>query len=63
MPLGSVLRSSRAKINSAGGGVGGSGSCSGKKVEAVEEDGVVKRIRVTCSCGEVTEIDCFYDAQ
>lgn len=31
-------------------------------VQTVEEDGVVKRIIVTCSCGAVTEIDCQYDA-
>jgi hypothetical protein len=30
------------------------------KVEAVEEDGVVNRIKVTCTCGEVIEIDCGY---
>jgi hypothetical protein len=31
-----------------------------KKVETVEEEGVVKKIVVRCSCGEVTEIDCRY---
>ncbi len=30
------------------------------KVEAIEEEGVVKRIKVTCTCGEVIEIDCGY---
>lgn len=30
------------------------------RVEVVEEDGVVKRIKVTCSCGEVIELDCDY---
>jgi hypothetical protein len=30
------------------------------KVEAVEVDGVVKSIQVTCSCGEVILIDCQY---
>jgi hypothetical protein len=29
-------------------------------VEAVEVDGVVKSIQVTCSCGEVILIDCQY---
>jgi hypothetical protein len=31
-----------------------------QKVQTVEEDGVVKKIIVTCSCGEVTEIHCDY---
>lgn len=30
-------------------------------VDYVEEEGVVKRIRVTCSCGKVTEIECLYE--
>ena len=32
-------------------------------VEYIEEEGVVKKIVGTCSCGEVTEIDCVYDAE
>lgn len=38
------------------------GSQSGHKarVETVLDDGRVSRIIVTCSCGEVTEIDCDY---
>ncbi len=32
-------------------------------VEYVEEEGVVKKIVVKCSCGKVTEIDCVYDAE
>jgi hypothetical protein len=31
-----------------------------KKVEVVSDKGVVKLIRVHCSCGEVTEIQCEY---
>lgn len=31
-----------------------------KEVEVIAEKGVVKAIRVRCSCGEVTEIDCHY---
>lgn len=31
------------------------------KVDVVEEEGVIKRIVVTCSCGKVTSIDCFYE--
>ena len=34
----------------------------GPTVETVVEEGVVKMIRVRCSCGEVIEIDCAYDA-
>lgn len=30
-------------------------------VEYVEEEGVVKKIIVTCGCGKVTEIDCLYE--
>ena len=30
------------------------------RVETVLDDGRVSRIIVTCSCGEVTEIDCDY---
>lgn len=29
-------------------------------VKTVEKDGVVQKIIVTCSCGEVTEIECLY---
>ena len=32
-------------------------------IEYVEDQGVVKKIIVTCKCGEVTEIDCLYDAE
>lgn len=41
---------------------GGSVACSteDKKVEVVSDEGVVKFIRVHCSCGEVTEIECQY---
>lgn len=31
-------------------------------IEYVEEQGVVKKIRVTCGCGKVTEIECLYDS-
>ncbi|MFP4260206.1 MAG: hypothetical protein ACLFS1_03915 [Opitutales bacterium] len=31
-----------------------------KKIEVVSDEGVVKVIRVRCSCGEVTEIECEY---
>lgn len=31
-----------------------------KKVEVVSDEGVVKKIRVHCTCGEMTEIDCQY---
>jgi len=31
-----------------------------KKVEVIEEEGIVKRIRIRCSCGEITELDCDY---
>lgn len=31
-----------------------------KSVETVEEDGIITKIIVTCSCGEVTEIECEY---
>lgn len=41
------------------------GSKSGHKtsVETVLDDGRVSRIIVTCSCGEVTEIDCDYSSE
>ena len=29
-------------------------------LELVKEDGVVKKIKLTCKCGEVIEIDCDY---
>lgn len=32
-----------------------------KKVEVISDQGVVVAIKVYCSCGEVTEIDCHYD--
>jgi len=31
-----------------------------KNVEVICDKGIVKSIKVTCSCGEVTEIDCQY---
>ena len=31
-----------------------------KKIEVISDQGVVKLIRVRCSCGEITEIDCEY---
>ena len=37
--------------------------CTGKpEVEAITKDGIVTRIRVTCGCGEVIEVDCLYPA-
>jgi|GEM_PF-1673453 hypothetical protein len=30
------------------------------KVETVDVDGVVQKIRVFCCCGEIIEIDCGY---
>lgn len=30
------------------------------KVESVDVDGVVQKIRVFCRCGEIIEIDCGY---
>lgn len=36
-----------------------SGACE-KDVELVVEQGVVHKIRVRCSCGEITEINCRY---
>lgn len=33
----------------------------GSKLQYVSEDGRVVKIVVTCSCGQVTEIDCTYD--
>ena len=37
--------------------------CAGKpEVEAITKDGIVTRIRVTCGCGEVIEVDCLYPA-
>lgn len=33
------------------------------KVEYIEHQGVVNKIIVTCGCGEVTEIDCFYKSE
>ena len=41
-------------------GVSSSSGGSDKKVEVVTEEGIVKYIRVHCSCGEVTEIECQY---
>ena len=32
----------------------------GAKLETVVEEGVVKKIIVRCTCGEVIEIDCDY---
>lgn len=37
-----------------------SSGSSDKKVEVITEEGIVKYIRVHCSCGEVTEIECQY---
>lgn len=34
---------------------------SGSRVSYVTEDGRVKKIVVTCACGQVTEIDCKYE--
>ena len=31
------------------------------KVDVIEEEGVIKQIIVTCSCGKVTKIDCLYE--
>ena len=31
-----------------------------KKVNYIEEQGVIKKIKITCSCGEVTILDCVY---
>lgn len=36
------------------------GKC-GSKVEYLSENGQVTKIIVTCSCGQVTEIDCEYE--
>lgn len=35
---------------------------SGSRVSYVTEDGRVTKIVVTCACGQVTEIDCKYEA-
>lgn len=35
---------------------------SGSRVSYVTEEGRVKKIVVTCACGQVTEIDCKYEA-
>jgi len=40
-----------------------SGECKAhceKKLELITEEGIVKFIRVFCSCGEVTQIECDY---
>ncbi|MGK0237899.1 MAG: hypothetical protein ACI92G_001363 [Candidatus Pelagisphaera sp.] len=34
---------------------------SGSRVSYVMEEGCVKKIVVTCACGQVTEIDCKYE--
>lgn len=39
---------------------GSSSDACEKDVELVVEQGVVKKIRVRCSCGEITEINCRY---
>lgn len=34
----------------------------GSRVSYITEDGRVTKIVVTCACGQVTEIDCDYEA-
>ncbi len=56
-PLGQALKQS---VDSEGKGSFELAEGHEKKVETVEEEGVVKKIVVRCSCGEVMEIDCRY---
>ncbi len=35
---------------------------SGSRVSYLKEDGRVTKIIVTCACGQVTEVDCKYEA-
>lgn len=57
LPL-AMKRAGRAHAKKAGGQTGHAGH--EKKVETEEENGVITKIIVTCSCGEVTEIECGY---
>ena len=47
------------KVGQDGRSIGRGDSCE-KDVEVICDKGIVKSIKVTCSCGEVTEIDCQY---
>lgn len=55
-----ALRSGlKENVASASRGAAAGSSCA-KSVEVVDKDGVVEKIVVRCSCGEVTEVLCQY---
>lgn len=60
VPLSRVSTALNRKKNHEDGGGVAVASHQNVKVEAIDEDGVVRKIRVFCSCGEIIEIDCGY---
>ncbi|MCH8473755.1 MAG: hypothetical protein LAT55_00825 [Opitutales bacterium] len=60
-PYATALKIQQGKNSAKSGGPEEDSGKKKPKVQVVDEDGIVKKIRVTCSCGELIEIDCSYD--
>lgn len=58
--LGEVLKYKNNRIADLQDGAGSHLNGCEITVEAVEEQGLVKKLMVQCSCGEMIEIDCRY---
>lgn len=56
-----ALKAHQKKNSEGGAPSAGHGSDSGNSVEVVEKEGFIQKIKVTCKCGELIEIDCGYD--
>jgi hypothetical protein len=56
----SALKSYQAKKNSGDDANSEIECAAGVSVELVEQEGVVKKLKIFCKCGELIEIDCDY---
>jgi hypothetical protein len=56
-----ALQAARKEKNAISAGGDGSSSEPRHELEVVKEEGLVKKIKVVCKCGEVIEIDCSYE--